>query len=61
MVSSWGVMYQFWGHCDVDLVSRLIVSGAYLLYYLKKESQIWYVDASLNGDMLRTIFRSLRP
>ena len=35
----------FSGHydLDLDLVSRIIVSGAYLLYYLKKESQIWYV------------------
>ena len=29
-----------------DLVSRIIVSGAYLLYYLMKESQIWCVDSS---------------
>ena len=37
------------GHCDLDLdiwVFRIIVSGAYLLYYLRLESQIWYVDAS---------------
>ena len=30
----------FSGHCDLDLVFRIIVSGAYLLYYLRKESQI---------------------
>ena len=29
-----------------DLVLRIIVSRAYLLYYLRKESQIWCVDAS---------------
>ena len=29
-----------------DLVFRIIVSGAYLLYYLRKEFQIWFVDAS---------------
>ena len=29
------VMYQFLGHCNLDLVSRIIVSGAYLLYYLR--------------------------
>ena len=25
-------MYQVLGHCDLDLFSRIIVSGAYLLY-----------------------------
>ena len=25
-------MYQFWGQCDLDLRSIIIVSGAYLLY-----------------------------
>ena len=32
----------FSGHCDLDLdlVFRIIVYGAYLLYYLRKESQI---------------------
>ena len=33
------------GQCDLDLVSRFIVSGAYLLYYLSKESKIWCVIA----------------
>ena len=28
---------RFFGHYDLDLVSRIIVSGAYLLYYLKYE------------------------
>ena len=39
----------------------MIVSGAYLLYYLRCESQIWCNDASLDGDMSQTIFRSLWP
>ena len=29
------VMYQVLGHCDLDLFSRNIVAGAYLLYYLR--------------------------
>ena len=29
-----------------DLVFRKLVSGAYLLYYLRYELQIWCVDAS---------------
>ena len=38
----------FSGHCDLDLdlVFRIIVSGAYLLYYLRKESKIWYLEES---------------
>ena len=30
-------------HCDLDsdLVSRILVSGAYLLHYLRLESKIW--------------------
>ena len=31
------VMYQL---CDPDLISTIIVSGAYLIYYLREESQI---------------------
>ena len=42
---------QVLGHCDLDIFSRIIVSGAYLLYYLKMASQIWCMDASLNGDL----------
>ena len=50
----------FLGHYDLDLVSRVsIKSGAYLLYSLSYESQIWFMDASLAGDMLCTIFGSL--
>ena len=42
-----------------NLVFRIIMSKAYLLYYLKKESQIWLVDASLDDKVLRTIVKSL--
>ena len=38
-----------------DLVSRIIVSGAYLLYYLMKESEIWCVEFSWNGGVVHTI------
>ena len=54
-----GVMYQFLGHCDLELISRIIVSGAYLVYYLREESQIWCMDISLDADMSHTIFRSM--
>ena len=37
-----------------DLVSRIIVSGAYLLYYLMKESQIWCVDSSWDDGVVHT-------
>ena len=43
-----------------DLVFRIIVSGAYLLYYLRYESQIWCVDASWDDKVSRTIIGSLR-
>ena len=49
-------MYQF---CDLDLISTIIVSGAYLIYYLREESQICCMDTSLDADVSRTIFRSL--
>ena len=42
-----------------DLVFRIIMSKAYLLYYLRFESQIWCVDASLDDEVLRTIIKSL--
>ena len=34
------VMYQF---CDLYLITRIILSGAYLIYYLRKESNfaVW--------------------
>ena len=46
------VMYQF---CDLDLFAGIIVSAAYLIYYLKEESQICCMDT----DVSHTIFRSL--
>ena len=51
----------FSGHCDLDpdQVFRIIVSGAYLLYYLRLESQIWCVDASWDDVVSRTINGSL--
>ena len=43
-----------------DLVSRnCIESGAYLLYYLRKEFQIWCVNASWDDGVSHTIFGSL--
>ena len=42
-----------------DLVFRIIVSGAYLLYYLRWESQIWCVDASWDDEVSCTIIGSL--
>ena len=53
-------MYQFLGHCDLDLISRIILQE-YIsyIYYLREESQNWCMDASLDADMFRTIFRSL--
>ena len=50
---------SFLGHCDLDLVFRIIVSGAYLLHYLRQESQIWCVDASWDDEVCRTIIGSL--
>ena len=34
-----------------DLVFRIILSGAYLLYYLRSESQLWCVDASWDDSV----------
>ena len=31
----------------------------HIIYYLRKESHIWYLDASLDGDMSHTNFGSL--
>ena len=42
-----------------DLVFRIIVSGAYLLYYLRQESQIWCVDASWDDEVSGTIIGSM--
>ena len=38
-----------------DVVSRIIVSGAYSLYYFREKSQIWCVDSSWNGGVGHTI------
>ena len=54
MDASWdGRMYiPVLGHCDLDLVSRIIVSVALLLYiYMRQEYQIWCVHASWNCDI----------
>ena len=53
------VLYHLW--VTVTLTSDLviIVSGAYLFYYLRKESQIWCVNASWDGGVSCTIYRSL--
>ena len=37
------------------LVSRIIMSGAYLLYYLMQESQILCVELSWDGGVVHTI------
>ena len=42
-----------------DLVLRIIVSRAYVLYSLSEEFQIWCVDASLDSGVSCTIFGSL--
>ena len=42
-----------------DLVFRIIMSRAYLLYYLRYESQIWCVYASWDDEVSRTIIKSL--
>ena len=52
-------MYLFWGHCDLDLILRILVAEALILYYLGKESRIWCMDTSLDGDMLLTVMGSL--
>ena len=38
-----------------DLVSRIIMSGAYNLYHLMLEFQIWCVDSSWDGGVVHTI------
>ena len=50
------VMYQFW---DLDLISRIILSGAYLVYYLREESQVCCMGTSLDVDVSHTLCRSL--
>ena len=38
-----------------DLISKIIMSEAYHLYYLRWDSQIWCVDFPLDGGVLHTI------
>ena len=45
------VMYQF---CDLNLISRIILSGAYFIYYMREESQICFTDTSLDADVSHT-------
>ena len=45
-------MYQF---CDIDLISRIIVFGAYPIYYFREESQICCMATSLDADVSHTI------
>ena len=47
----WSLTYYFLATVTLtsDLVLIIIVSGAYLLYYLRRESQIWCVNASWDG------------
>ena len=63
MDTSWdgSVALHFWVTVTLtfDLVFRIIVPRAYLLYHLRKESQILYVNASCDGEVLRTIIGSL--
>ena len=42
-----------------DLVLRIIMSGTYLLYYLRSEFQIRCVNASWDGGVLCSMFGSL--
>ena len=42
-----------------DLISSTVVSVAYLLHYLRKESQIWCVGASWDGRVSCIISGSL--
>ena len=50
------VMYQF---CDLDLISTIIMSGAYLIYCLREDSQVCCMDTSLDADLSHTIYKSL--
>ena len=44
---------ELWGYIVITLSVRLspFVSGAYVLYYLRQESQIWCVDVSREGGV----------
>ena len=54
-------MYHVWVTVTLtsDLVFRIIMSKAYLLYYLRQESQIWCVDASWDDEVSHSIIKSL--
>ena len=54
----WSLTYYFLATVTLtsDLVLIIIVSGAYLLNYLRRESQIWCVNASWDGWVSCTIF-----
>ena len=47
----WSLTYYFLTSVTLtsDLVLIIIVSGAYLLYYLRRESKIWCMNASWDG------------
>ena len=47
----WSLTYYFLATVTLtsDLVLVIIVSGAYLLYYLRRESKIWCMNASWDG------------
>ena len=57
------VVYNFWVTVILtsDLVSKIIVSWAYLLYHLRLESKILCVDAFWDNGMSHIILGSLWP
>ena len=59
----WSLTYYFLATVTLtsDLVLIIILSGAYLLYYLRRESKIWCMNASWDGWVSCTIYRSLWP
>ena len=54
----WCVTYQLWVTVTLtsDLVFRIITFGAYLLYYLRSESQIWCLGDFLDGGVSCTVY-----
>ena len=57
-ILGWGsVTYHFWVTVTLtsDLVFMIIVSGDYLLYYLRQESQFWCMNASWDDGVSGTI------
>ena len=53
------MLCTIFGHCDLDLVSRTVVSGAYLIYYLRKESQIFGLCIRLCVTLTLTLLSGL--